>query len=101
MTRSPVDANECSSRSERVQATSRRTPERPVSGFVRTRKERTDGPAWHLRRVPKVAAAILGQPVRAIMATTGPNSVAHEVIAAHGTTTAPAAIVTPIRDAGI
>src|SRR5215216_970547 len=41
------------------------------------------------------------KPVRAFTATTGSNSVGHEVIAAHGTTTAPAAIVAPIRDAGI
>jgi hypothetical protein len=34
-------------------------------------------------------------------ATTGSNSVGHEVIAAHGTTTTPAAIVAAIRDAGI
>src|SRR5215210_6312353 len=39
--------------------------------------------------------------VRTFRAATGSNSVAHEVIAAHGTTTAPAAIVAPIRDAGI
>jgi hypothetical protein len=32
---------------------------------------------------------------------TGSNSVGHEVIATHGTTTAPAAIVAAIRDAGI
>ena len=41
------------------------------------------------------------EPVRAYWATTGSNSVGHEVIAAHGTTTAPAAIVAAIRDAGI
>src|SRR5215213_5407836 len=34
-------------------------------------------------------------------AATGSSSVDHEVIAAHGTTTVPAAIVAPIRDVGI
>src|SRR5918998_6637871 len=41
------------------------------------------------------------EPVRAFRAVTGSNSVGHEVIAAHGTTSAPAAIVAPVRDAGI
>src|SRR5918998_5860062 len=41
------------------------------------------------------------EPVRAVMATTGSNTVGHEVIAEHGTTPVPAAIVAPIRDAGI
>jgi hypothetical protein len=41
------------------------------------------------------------EPVRAFWATTGSNSVGHEVIAAHGTTTAPAAIVAPVRNTGV
>lgn len=36
------------------------------------------------------------EPIRAFVAPTGVNHVGHEVIAAHGTTTTPAAIVAPI-----
>src|SRR3954462_11500656 len=42
-----------------------------------------------------------GEPARAFRSMTGSNAVGHEVIAAHGTTTAPAAISEPVRDAGI
>jgi len=61
MTRSPVDANQCSSRSARVQATVGPASERPASGFVRTKRERRDAPTPALRRVPADAAAILGR----------------------------------------
>ena len=52
-------------------------------------------------RCPRNPPLYSDEPVRAVWAATGSNSVGYEVIAAHGTTTAPAAIVAPIRNAGI
>src|SRR5688500_11215300 len=101
MTGPPVDANQWSCQPGRVPATARLASERPVNGFVRTKRERTDGIASHCARCLRKPSLYSDEPLRAVWASTGSTSVGHEVIAAHGTTTAPAAIVAPIRIAGV
>src|SRR5215211_4637457 len=101
MTRPPMEATQSNSQPARVPAMFRLASERPASGIVRTKRGAV--------RRHRVALGTGTRGTRRYTRTSryapfwaaGSNSVGHEVIAAHGTTTAPAAIVAAVRHAGI
>jgi hypothetical protein len=101
MARSPADANQCSSQGATLPAAC--APLRNVRHSDSFVVRGSGSTPWRLPRAGCLRKPPLysDEPVRAIWAATGSNAVGYEVIAAHGTTTAPAAIVAPIRNAGI